>query len=49
LKKNGDKSNVATSSDQTPDIEAWAAVDDAEDTNAIPRVPILVAQGTTEV
>jgi hypothetical protein len=48
-KKEGDKSNVAASSDQTPDIEAWAAVDDAEDTDAIPRVPILAAQGTTKM
>jgi hypothetical protein len=47
-KKDGDKSNVAATSDQSPDIEAWSAVDDPEDDDATPRVPIIAAQGATE-
>ena len=44
-----EKINVAALSDQTPDIEAWSAVDDVEDEDDIFRVPILSAQGATEM
>ena len=47
-KKDGDKSNVASTSNQSPDIEAWSAVDDLEEDDATPHVPIIAAQGATE-
>ena len=48
-KKEGDKSNVAESSEKVPDIEAWFAVENTEDNDgAVPRVPIIAAQGITQ-
>ena len=48
-KKEGEKSNAAASSEQTPDIEAWSAAENIEEEDgAIPRVPVIAAQGASE-
>jgi hypothetical protein len=41
-KKDGDKSTAAIA--EEPKIEAWAAIDEYEDDNAISRVPIMAAE-----
>jgi len=45
--KNSNKSNAAATS-ETPEIEAWPAID-KNDKGNIPRVPIIAAQGVTEI
>jgi hypothetical protein len=47
-KNDGEKSNVVMMSDQTPDIEAWAVTEEIKD-DAVPRVSVIAAQGTTDV
>jgi hypothetical protein len=41
-KRNDDKSTAAVA--EEPEIEAWAAIDECENVDAVPRVPIVAAE-----
>ena len=43
-KKTGDKTSTATAEDQTPDLEAWAAIDEIEEDDATSRITVMAAQ-----
>jgi len=42
-KKDGDKSNVASVADQSPDIEAWCATEEGEVNENAPCIPVMAA------
>src|SRR5258708_25156225 len=48
-KKDGDKSAAATTKEQQPDIEAWAAIDESVEDDTIPHILIMAMKSCDKV